>query len=62
MVSQVWQDEVVRSSSTAQQGLRIRSSDTSSPGIRSRKMSEADLRVVLRDLDRVYVELSSLKR
>ncbi|KAJ2546782.1 hypothetical protein EV175_005472 [Coemansia sp. RSA 1933] len=62
MVSQVWQDEVVRSSSTAQQGLRIRSSDTSSPGIRSRKMSEADLRVVLRDLDRVYVELSSLKQ
>ncbi|KAJ1666254.1 hypothetical protein EV178_002498 [Coemansia sp. RSA 1646] len=72
MVSQVWQDEVVRSSSTSlvsqQQGLRILrnpSGDMSSPGaqgIRSRKMSEADLRVVLRDLDRVYVELSNLKQ
>ncbi|KAJ2843474.1 hypothetical protein GGI22_007194, partial [Coemansia erecta] len=63
MISQVWQDEVVRSSSTSlqQQGLRTRSPDTSSPGIRSRKMSEADLRVMLRDLDRVYVELSSLR-
>ncbi|KAJ2817030.1 hypothetical protein GGI24_005540 [Coemansia furcata] len=51
-VSRAWQDEVVRSSSAAS------NNDLTRP----REMSEADLRVVLRDLDGVYIELSKLQR
>ncbi|KAJ2033272.1 hypothetical protein H4S03_005765 [Coemansia sp. S3946] len=51
-VSRAWQDEVVRSSSAVAGG------DSARP----REMSEADLRVVLRDLDAVYIELSKLQR
>ncbi|KAJ2057354.1 hypothetical protein GGI17_005695 [Coemansia sp. S146] len=52
-VSRAWQDEVVRSSSAV---------SSSSDSTRPREMSEADLRVVLRDLDGVYIELSKLQR
>ncbi|KAJ2871684.1 hypothetical protein GGH93_004619 [Coemansia aciculifera] len=52
-VSRAWQDEVVRSSSAV---------SSSSDLTRPREMSEADLRVVLRDLDGVYIELSKLQR
>ncbi|KAI9505423.1 rab-GTPase-TBC domain-containing protein [Coemansia spiralis] len=57
-MSQAWQDEVVRSSAL-QQGLGVRSPGADSNfGIRPRKMSEADMRAVLRELDQIYVELS----
>ncbi|KAJ2742297.1 hypothetical protein GGI20_004584 [Coemansia sp. BCRC 34301] len=50
-VSRAWQDEVVRSSTPSLSGA----SDLTRP----RQMSEADLRVALRDLDNVFVELSN---
>ncbi|KAJ2660868.1 hypothetical protein IWW48_002721 [Coemansia sp. RSA 1200] len=91
MLSRVWQDEVVRLSSTtslvpphkqqkqkqrqrqrqAGQQLDTRHSSSSDAdasssgvveGVKSRNMSELDLRVVLRDLDRVYIELNNLKQ
>ncbi|KAI8320343.1 RabGAP/TBC [Martensiomyces pterosporus] len=59
-VSRVWQDEVVRSS-VSEEGSPFNTAANAADRIRPREVSEIDMRVVLRDLDNVYISLSKLK-